>query len=56
MLNEPSKVAARILDTCSELRDLAVAAKLDVLAHLLSMAVLQASKDLVQPDGIDPDR
>lgn len=56
MRNEPSEVAAHILKTCSNLCDLALAAKLDVLAHLLSMAMLQASKDLTGPDGAADDR
>lgn len=53
MSDESSKVAAHILDQCSELCDLAMKAELDVLAHLLSMAMLQASRDLSdsEPDG-----
>lgn len=39
-------VAAYILENCSDLCELAMNAKLLVLAHLLSMAMLEASKTL----------
>ena len=46
MPDESLEVAADILSQCSELCDQAVNADLDVLAHLLSMAMLQAAKDM----------
>ncbi|MFT4115586.1 hypothetical protein [Bradyrhizobium sp.] len=53
MSNQSSEIAAHILKTCNELCDLAIKAELDVLAHLLSMAMLQASRDLTagEPDS-----
>jgi len=50
MSAESSKVAAHILEKCSELCDLALQAELDVLAHLLSMAMLQASRELPESE------
>lgn len=45
MAEEPSQVAAHILQRCDELCSAAIAAELPILAHLLSMAMLQAAKD-----------
>lgn len=39
-------VAAYILENCSDLCELAVNANLTMLAHLLSMAMLEAAKSL----------
>jgi len=56
MPNNSSEVAADILKHCSELCDQAIKANLDVLAHLLSMAMLQAAQDIeaVTLDGQGP--
>jgi hypothetical protein len=52
MSDESSEIAAHILEECSNLCEMAMRADLDVLAHLLSMAMLQASRDLSN-DGAD---
>lgn len=52
MPEQSSKVASHIFERCSELCDMALKAELDVLAHLLSMAMLQAAKHLPD-DGTD---
>lgn len=46
MTRNASEVAANILKQCEELCQQALEADLDVLAHLLSMTMLQAAKDL----------
>lgn len=39
-------VAAGILESCSDLCELAMHAKMDMLASLLSMAMLEAAKNI----------
>lgn len=56
MSAESSKVAAHILEKCSEMCDLAMKSELDVLAHLLSMAMLQASRELSEGGSDDAER
>lgn len=52
MGDETDRDTARtILEECTRLCDLAVEAKLHILAHLLSMAVLEASKSAVARAG-----
>lgn len=45
MSKRSSEVASDILKDCKRLCDQALQADLDVLAHLLSMATLQAERD-----------
>lgn len=53
MSRDVSEVAARVLGRCEQHCDMALKAELDVLAQLMSLAVLQASKDLAgnRPNG-----
>lgn len=47
-----AEVASHVLEQCQELCDLALKADLDMLAHLLSMTMLQAAKHVAN-DGMD---
>lgn len=45
-MSDKREVAEHILQECSRLCDMALRAELDILAHLLSMAMLQAAKSV----------